>query len=243
VKPAILVTRAAVVLPLLWAAACGSVSNEGSGVARVSDLMGWVQRVHVESEVAKQKVQSTHAILSSLVERDFKSEAAVAYREFVRSIEEAEAQANQLRNAVRSMRGSAQVVFDQWSSDLLQIENSQIRVRSEARMDATWRRYQALLAATRHAETGFDSFNKGMRDLALFLGHDLNKGSVTEIGDDARAISDLTEDLDGRFQRTLEAAREYLSASALAFEEQGVLPPSTGPALGEPRGVPSGPGR
>jgi hypothetical protein len=208
---------AATLLPL-FLASCETTSRSepSQGVARVDDLLGYVERVHTESELAKQRVQTAYSLMSAVVNRTYKTDAQTAFQEFSRSIDEAEAQSERLRTLVRSTRTAAQKVFEQWNTDLMQIQNPQMRMRSEARLDTTYKRYQTLLAAMRSAEAGYDQLQKQLRDLTLFLGHDLNPASIAEVRDDARAIGDLAEDVDGRFHRSLAAARDYLSSARIA---------------------------
>ncbi|MCC6672938.1 MAG: DUF2959 family protein [Planctomycetes bacterium] len=227
-----LLRMVAACLPLAGLGACGS--TEGN---TVSDMVGWIERVHVESELAKKNVQVTSEMMTALVGNSVKGDPIAAYQEFTKAISESESQANRLRAAVRQMQSAAQPVFDQWSSDLLKISNQQIRRRSDARMDATLQRYQALLAATKSAESGYDSFNQGVRDLSLFLGHDLNATALAEVRQDARAITDLALELDGRFNRTLEAARDYIASASLGgTTELRAAPP--GGSHAEPQPAP-----
>lgn len=219
----ILATTIATAVPFAALCSCGAFSSEDTGVSRVTDLMTWVERVHVESELAKQKVATATDLMTTLIAGNFKGAPAAAFAEYVRAVQESEAQAEKLRLSVRSMQGAAQPVFDKWRADVLNIDNLQLRQRSEARLDQTWQRYQQLQSSSRHAETGYDSFNQGMRDLTLFLSHDLNAAAVHEVSEDARSLANLAVDLDGRFNRSLDAARSYLAWSGIS--EPTVAPP------------------
>ena len=234
-KRRILATTIATALPLAALGSCGAFSSDDTGVSRVTDLMSWVERVHVESELAKQKVAGATDLMGTLIAGNFKGAPAAAFAEYVRAVQESEAQAEKLRINVRAMQTAAQPVFDKWRADVLNIDNLQLRQRSEARLDQTWQRYQQLQASTKHSETGFDSFNRGMKDLALFLSHDLNAAAVNEVREDARGIANLAVDLDGRFNRSLDAARSYLAWSGIS--EPTVAPPPGG--IGpDPRSLP-----
>jgi len=206
-------TSTALCIALLVGAACTTAPKPGEGVDRVESLMGLVQRVHVDSEVAKQKTRQVYATMNSLLAKEYQTEPGQAYRAFVGSLDESERHSEQLKSSVRAMRTAAQTVFEQWDVDLAQIASVTLRERSEARLEATRQRYQALFAAVRGAEVSYDGFHRSMRDLSLFLAHDLNKQAVAEVREDARRIADLVEDLDGRFERSLQAASRYLAAA------------------------------
>jgi hypothetical protein len=230
------VATAITVTLLLGLAGCASQSSGGAGVAKVGDFVTWVERVHVETELAMQRTQAATASMQAIVGGQSRGDPVTAFKEFTGSLGESEKQASTLTDAVRAMRSAAQKVFDQWNADLLLIESAQMRARSEQRMDAAWKRYQALLAAARAADNGATAFHKGMRDLSLFLGNDLNASSIADIREDANGIAKLADDLDGRYRRSLEAARDYLATAALANAEESQPQPAprTAPANPEP---------
>lgn len=197
-------------LSLLLCTACTTTQRTGESVDRVGTLAGLVQRVHVDSEIAKQKVRAVYASLNAVLAGDLKADAAQVYRSFLATLADSEAHGVKLADSIKSMRGAANTVFDQWEVDLLQIGSASLRERSEARLGAARARYQAFFAAARGAEAGYEDLHKAMRDLSLFLAHDLNKKAVDDVRDDARRVADLVEDLDGRFVRSMQAATRYL---------------------------------
>ena len=216
--------------PLAMLGGCVS-SGGGTGLARVSDLMAWIERVHVETELSKQKLQAASDMMASLTGGNFKGDVKSAFEQFVLSIQNSEEQALKLRSTVRQMNDSSVAVFDQWSADLLKISNPQMRARSEQRLENTRERYQTILSAARTVESGYDSFNQGVRDLSLFLNNDLNPQAVAEVNEEARLLADLAVQMEGRFNRCLDAAREYL-ATATPGAEPGAEPLPEPPARG-----------
>jgi hypothetical protein len=224
------------VLALAGLGACSWVSGlVGSGpatsptVERIDALMTWVERVHVEAELSKQKVQSTTDLMAALTSANPKGDPSAAFGEYQRAIQESEQQAERLHGTVRELQSAATPVFDHWNQDLLEISNLQLRRRSQARYDMTWQRYQSLIAHAKSAAAGYDSFNQQARDLAYFLRHDFNSGALTEIKDDARAIADLSLELDTRFNRCLETARDYIANSATATTMDPAAPSGAAP--------------
>jgi hypothetical protein len=104
-----------------------------------------------------------------------------------------------------------------------------MRLRSEVRLAATRDRYQAIIAVVDPAQSAYDAFNRGLRDHALFLGHDFNTASVSAIRGDAGSMTMLAAELDERFQKTQQAARNYVQSSALPMSAS----PAPGGAAGE----------
>ena len=207
--------RSLVVLPLLGAAGCGVFSGPDTGLSGVDDLLGWIERVHVESEMAKERSHAAIDALRTIAATNFAGEPLAAYNELTQTIDRSLTQANALRTAVQSMKDTAEPVFERWSNDLLAFTSAQMRQRSQARLESTRARYRSILAAVEPAVSSYDAFNNGLRDVQLFLGNDFNQQSVTEIRDDVRGLTTLTGELDRRFDASLLAAQDYIDSASL----------------------------
>lgn len=223
-------TSLTMVLPLAFTGGCGAFSGDSS-LTRVDDLVTWIERVHVESEMSKQKAHSAIDALRAIAATEFRGDPVTAYTELSQTIDTSRTQANALRQAVRTMREAAEPLFDRWSSDLLSFSSPQMRQRSQVRLEETRSRYRAILSAVQPAMTSYDAFNNSIRDVQLFLGHDFNRASVGQIRDDVRALTTMTGELDRRFEASLVAAQDYIDASALPM----TAAPSAAPGGAAPR--------
>ena len=210
-----LVRPFAVALPVVTLAGCSVFSSDNSGLSRIDDLVTWIERVHVESEMAKEKSHSAIDALRTIVAGDFGADPLTAHTELMQTIQRSENQSDALRTSITGMRETADAVFAKWSTDLLSFTNAQMRQRSQARLEATRARYRAILAAVEPAQVSYDSFNLAMRDIGLFLGNDFNATSVSAIRDDVRAQTTLVGQLDHRLEACLTAARDYLDETSL----------------------------
>ena len=196
-------------------AGCAGTSKESKGLKRVDDLVGHVERVHVQAELAKQSVASALQTLFTITAPDFDGDPVVAYTEFVEAIENSEDRAEELDEAVEPMKQVATKVFEQWYRDLDAFTSPQMRQRSQARMHATRQRYDAIVQAVDPAQQALETFNLGLRDHATFLNHDFNPAAVSEIEREVRAIGDWSGKLDRKLELVLVAAQDYVQASAL----------------------------
>src|SRR5262249_6264441 len=135
--------------------------------------------------------------------------------------------ARDLRSSVEPMKAAAGPVFEKWNTDLLSFTSPGMRQRSQARLEETRDRYQAIVVAVEPAESSLDTFNLGLRDIALFLGHDFNSQSVFAIQDDVRTLTDMAAELDTRLGNSLTAAQAYVQSSSLPVAAPDATPPGS----------------
>lgn len=208
-------------LVVACAAACSVLSDGKQSVSltQVDELVSAIERVHVESELSRERMREGITALHALVSPDIE-DPIVLYADFAEAIKNSETRARALRNAIQPMKNAAGPFFSKWSSDLESFSSVQMRQRSETRYNATRARYDAIVAAVDPALTTYDAFNVGLHDHALFLGHDLNPSSIAEVEDAVRALTELAAKLDGQFAKVLEASRAYVQAAGLPMQAE-----------------------
>jgi Protein of unknown function (DUF2959) len=206
---------ALVSLPLLLGA-CASGPDQQAAPGQVESLVTWVEKVHVEAEVARDKMAEALTRLQTLAASDFRKEPVVnVYAHLVQGIDASEQQGARLKNTVAPMKAASLPVFTQWEKDVTQITAEQLRQKSQMRLALAKERYQAIVAAADPALADLETFNRAMRDQALFLGHDLNPSSLGEIQNEVKALSKTAHELDRKLDMTLVAARAYVEFAAL----------------------------
>ncbi|MCB9892616.1 MAG: DUF2959 family protein [Planctomycetes bacterium] len=202
---------------LVSMSSCAS-SGISDGPARVDDFVGWVERVYVETELARERMNDAVAQLEALVGSTYAGDPVTAYTSFVEALRLSEAQAERLDEQIEPMKKAAEPVFEQWEESLGQFQSESMRERSGARLQATKDRYTRVLGAVEPARERFAKLNGAMRDHALFLGNDFNAEAVASVHDDARELIALASDLDREFEECLSATRAYVETSALPLQ-------------------------
>jgi hypothetical protein len=191
-------------------------SKKNVGPANVDDLVGWIERVYVDAELAREHVKAAAESAKVLVKADFAQGDAVAgYAEYVNLVERSEGQLEKLKESVGPMKKAAEPVFEQWAKDLESFSSPTMRKRSEARLSATRQRYNAIVGAVDPAMESYEALNKGLRDVALFLGHDFNAVALTDIRPEVDALVRSAGLLDRNLNDTMVAARAYVELAAL----------------------------
>jgi hypothetical protein len=201
-------------LSLVFVAACAS--GPDSAPQRVDEFIGHVESVQTAAELSRVKVGEATAQLRALATADPGGDGVIAaYGRFARAVDESERQAKAFTDALTPMRSSAEVVFSGWESEVGRIANDRLRERSMARLKMSRDRYQAVIDVADPAQVEFDRINAMMRDIALFLGHDLNVGALTAIQDDVREVTGSADRLEAALTASLHAARAYVDTAAV----------------------------
>lgn len=214
--------RAAGVTALALAVVAGcSSTKQKVGLADVDSLMGRVEKVHMETELSKESVYDAILKMQPIFAANFDGDASEAFEVFAEATEQCQVQANKLRSHVAPMRSAADTVFDEWTTKLEEFDSQSMRQRSLLRLEATRERYAEVQEAAVAAQEAFDSLNRGMRDIVLFLGHDFNMDAVEEITEEAMTIRDQARSLGMVFDDCMQAAEDYIATSALKGQPSG----------------------
>lgn len=215
---------AVVALTVTGVTACASSSKGGASLKNVDDLLIEVEHVHMDAELSMERMHDAIDTLHILVSPNFTGNPVDAYADFLESVDFSEDQAEDLRLSVDSMEDAADDVFGQWAEDLTTFTSAALRKRSQIRLEETRDRYGDILAAVEPALWGYDSLNLGLRDYAVFFGHDFNMASVSELEADVRALTDQADELASRFNQCLAAAQTYVRSSAMPGNLEGPEP-------------------
>lgn len=211
---------AAALLLLTSLSACSSLSNlfveqEDESLRRVDTMLASIEKVHVETVLARRRMADAVETLTVIISPDFGGDALAAYASFIDAIQSSEKQEAQLIASVVPMKAAAQAVFSDWTADLRAFRSEQMRESSQARLDDTLARYGELLNELEPAQDGLSMFNAVLHDHALFLGNDFNTASVNALESDYANLQRRMAMLDQQFISSQQAAKRYVMSSAL----------------------------
>jgi hypothetical protein len=205
-------------LPFALVALAGCVTSASlktDDLRAVDSLIGRIERVYVESEVSKQRVNAAVAALQVLSAPDFSGDPVAAYEAFLVSIESSDKQEEVLSNTVASMEKDAKSVFASWEKDLDSFKSPELRRRSAARLEDTRANYADILAVVRPVQTAYEELNAALHDHSLFLGHDFNRAAVQDLKPDTANLVAQAEELETALDHCMTRTSGYVESKAL----------------------------
>ena len=212
VRARALAVPALALVPMLFGA-CASTGDAEEGLQQVEDFHAAVERLHVANEVGQTKVRACGEQLMRLLDGETQGEPRRAFTAFVRSLDECEEHSLVLRQELETVDEGSHPVFEKWREDLKAIVDPKLRHMSEARLQRSYDRYRDLLSASRSALTQLELFDQRARDVAVFLGNDLNPGAIEQLDDTADALVEMGAELDERLTTSLVAIQTYLQGA------------------------------
>jgi chromosome segregation ATPase len=126
------------------------------------------------------------------------------YRVLDQAFQQAESEAQKVRNRIESVESVSKALFEEWRGELEQYSDPDFRRVSEQRLAATEQRYERLIEAMWQAEARIEPVLGAFRDQVLYLKHNLNaramqslRGELVRVEGDVDAlIRDLAVSID-----------------------------------------------
>jgi hypothetical protein len=167
---------------------------EKFGIQKRHILVDRVEEGRAAQRAAKEQFQSALEAFRE-VSRFEGGDLEDLYDRLVHEYAESEGRVEAVRERVDAIEKVAGDLFDEWEDELGQIQDQDLRRKSEHTMRETRERYAGLLDAMRGAERKMEPVLAVLKDHVLFLKHNLNaeaiaslQGSLVSIEDDVAAL-------------------------------------------------------
>jgi len=159
---------------LTLAAGCASSGYKGEKTAQN------IQTTATRIEGLPAMVDKTMASLDDLVNKP-QADLQPQFKQFNANLAELESSAKEIGAARRSMGEKGKEFFAEWDKQLAEINNEDIRARSEARKKEVIEKMDAIKRSYTEAETAFRPFMADLKDVQKYLSVDLTAGGVAAI--------------------------------------------------------------
>lgn len=115
-----------------------------------------------------------------------------------------------VRSKIDGIENVSQALFDEWRGELEQMQNADLKRKSEANLKDTERRYQTLIAAMKNAESKMAPVLVSLRDHVLYLKHNLNAQAIASLQGDLGEIESDVGALIGEMQNAIAEADAFI---------------------------------
>lgn len=183
---------------------CSSVyygTMEKMGIPKRQILVDRVEAARGAQQEAKQQFASALQHFLSVAKVPA-TELQATYERLNEELKRSESRAKEVRDRIEAIDSVAAALFAEWSAELAQYSNPNLRTQSARQLDATRRRYTELMRVMNAAADRMDPVLATFRDQVLFLKHNLNAQAVAALGTTSR---DLQQDI-GRLIADMEKA-------------------------------------
>lgn len=194
-------------------ASCSSTSK-AVGVHRVDDLLGRVERVHLDAELCQLHAHQSVESLRLLVMGEYETTAAEAFGDLEKNVAEFRFQSQRLQGDINPMNRSAVVVFERWMQDMDQFASQHLRDRSRKRLAETRELYTQVLMNHAPAQAELDHFALLLDDHMLYLSNDLSASAVASLADAIDLLRAELDEVDESIDALKGAAAEYVNTTA-----------------------------
>lgn len=160
---------------LLWAAGCAS-SGYDKGNQTAQNIQSAANRI----AALPAQINKTMASLDDIVNKP-QADLRPQFKQFTANLSEVESAAKDIAAARRTMGEKSKDFFAAWDAQLAQINNEDIKARSEARKKDVADKMEAIKRSYAEAETAFRPFMSELKDVQKYLSVDLTTGGVAAI--------------------------------------------------------------
>lgn len=115
-----------------------------------------------------------------------------------------------VKSRIEGIESVSDALFDEWKDEIGQMQNADLKRRSEASLRDTQRRYEGLIAAMKNAESKMAPVLTSLRDHVLFLKHNLNAQSIASLQGDLSEIEGDVGALIGDMQKAISEADAFI---------------------------------
>ena len=173
-------------------------------------LVGEVEDAKKDQEKAKEQFKTTLQRFQEIT--GFQGgDLEAKYKKLNNEYEACKGRADAVTKQVASVDETAQDMFKEWSKELAQYSDPNLRSKSEQQLNQSKQRYQELISAMRKAESSMQPVLKAFGDQVLFLKHNLNAQAIASLQTTSAQIDQNVQALIKDMEASISEANEFIS--------------------------------
>jgi hypothetical protein len=125
-------------------------------------------------------------------------------------LDKSEAKAATVKKRIADVEDVANALFDEWTKELDQYKNADLRAESKKKLDQTRQKYTLLINAMKKADSKIEPVLSAFRDQVLFLKHNLNAQAVASLQSEVTTMEADTGKLIEEMEKSIAEADTFI---------------------------------
>lgn len=208
-KQWIMPVAAAFVLSACQSAYYGTM--EKLGIEKRDILVDRVDEARDSQTDAQEEFRSAFERLDEMLAIEG-GELADTYQALRSDYEDSKAAAKEVRERIDAVDDVAQDLFDEWSEELSEYSNDNMRRQSERQLRNTERRYAELIKVMERAADKMQPVLEKMQDNVLYLKHNLNAKAINAIRGEFNSLQSDISSLIAEMEASIEESNRFIES-------------------------------
>jgi SMC interacting uncharacterized protein involved in chromosome segregation len=175
--------KAAIISIVLFVAGCQSLyygTMEKFGKYKRDILVDRVKDARDAQQQTKEQFASALYKFRSVVNVEG-GKLQEKYDQLKSELDKSESKASAVKKRINDVEDVAQTLFDEWTKELDQYKNPELKAASRRKLEQTRQRYAQLIGSMKQAESKIEPVLSAFRDQVLFLKHNLNAQAIASL--------------------------------------------------------------
>ena len=125
-------------------------------------------------------------------------------------LDKSESKASAVKKRISDVEDVANALFDEWTKELDQYKNAELRAASKKKLDQTRQRYTQLIDAMKQADSKIEPVLSAFRDQVLFLKHNLNAQAIASLQTEVSSMEADTGRLIEEMEKSIAEADSFV---------------------------------
>jgi chromosome segregation ATPase len=187
---------------------------ESMGIHKREILVDRVKEGRETQQEAKDQFKTALERFTELTEFDG-GKLKKTYDRLNRELERSEAKAKEVSSRIEAIEDVSDELFREWEKELKSFKNAEYRRISESKLEATYAKYEDLIAAMKRAEKSIAPVLDSFRDQVLFLKHNLNAQAIASLDTQTEVLKSDIVILIEQMESSIAEADSFIDSMSL----------------------------
>jgi hypothetical protein len=132
------------------------------------------------------------------------------YEAFKAEYESSQSKAERVQSHIREVERVADDLFDEWESEIVEIQSPSLSRKSRAKLSQTRARFEKMRSSLLLAGNAIEPVLIQMKDYVLYLKHNLNAQAIGSLKEETLQIEEDVSDLINQMNRSIQETEHFI---------------------------------